>query len=67
MNKDKIILIISNLMNGRYDDSEVDNIITSLKKDLKSTTIADLIFYNNENLSAEQIYEKAIKEPRNYL
>lgn len=67
LNKEELIKIVDKIMNVEGSEEELDNLIDVLEKNVPHPNVSDLIFWNEEELSAAEIVEEALKYKPNIL
>lgn len=60
LSKEEMLKIVEKLSNGEGDDIESSEWIEALERNTGCLDISDYIFWNNEDLTPEQILEKAL-------
>ena len=60
LNKEQVISLIEKIQNSEETEQEVDDMIELLKKNVLDPNVSNLIFWSEEEYSAEQIYEMAM-------
>lgn len=67
LNKEDLIKIVEKILNAEGSEEELDNLIDILEKNVPHPNVNDLIFWNEEELSATEIVEEALKYKPNLL
>lgn len=67
LNKEELIKIVEKIINAEGSEEELDNLIDVLEKSVPHPNVSDLIFWNEEELSATEIVEEALKYKPNLL
>lgn len=60
LNKDDLIVLVSKIMNAEGTEEEIDNRIEILKQNVPHPQVSDLIFWNEVELTPEQVVEQAL-------
>jgi len=66
-NKEELVKIVERILNADGLEEELDNLIDILEKNVPHPNVSDLIFWNEEELSAVDIVDKALKYNPNLL
>ncbi len=67
LNKEELIKVVEKILNAEDSEEELDNLIDILEKNVPHPNVSDLIFWNDEELSAAEIVEEALKYKPNLL
>lgn len=67
LNKEELIKIVEKIINAEGSEEELDDLIDVLEKNVPHPNVSDLIFWNEEELSAAEIVEEAFKYKPNPL
>lgn len=67
LHKEELIKIVEKIINAEGSEEELDNLIDVVEKNVPHPNVSDLIFWNEDELSAEEIVEKAMKYRPNLL
>ena len=60
LTRDEMIALVDRLQRGEGDDTQAGEWLDQLKQSLPHPRISDLIFYSDEELTAEEIVDKAL-------
>lgn len=60
LRKDEVISLITKIMNSEGTETEIDEMISELKRNVPDPHVTNLIFWSEEEYSPEEIYEKAM-------
>lgn len=60
LSKEQLIELIERIINVEEDEKEIDLMINLLERNVPHPEVSDLIFWNNNNYTAEQIMEIAL-------
>lgn len=60
LTKEDLIEIVNKIINVDGEEYEIDNLILILERNVKDPNVTDYIYYPEEELTAEQIVEKAL-------
>ncbi|CAN7762250.1 bacteriocin immunity protein [Paenibacillus sp. LjRoot56] len=58
--KEELIVLVRKIMNVEGSEEEVDNMIELLKSSIPLPEVSDLIYWNENELTAEQVVEQAL-------
>ncbi len=59
--KTELVALVQRILEMRYSEEELPDLMDLLKRSTACPSISDLIFYPNQMMSAEQIIETALK------
>ncbi|WP_328039186.1 bacteriocin immunity protein [Halalkalibacterium halodurans] len=57
--KEELIQLVEKIMNAEGTEEEIDRYMDVLEKIVSDPNVSDLTFWNDEELSAEEIVERA--------
>jgi hypothetical protein len=60
LTRDEMIALVDRLQRGEGDDEQAGEWIDQLNQSVPHPSISDLIFYSDEELSPEEIVDKAL-------
>ncbi|WP_066303907.1 bacteriocin immunity protein [Bacillus sp. FJAT-29814] len=60
LGKDELIILVEKIINVEGSENEINDMICILEKNVLHPEVTDLIFYNDEHLTPEEIVEKAL-------
>lgn len=60
MNKQELISMVQKIIDCNGTDKEIDEMMKVVSKEVPDPAWTNLIYYNDEELTAEQIVEKAL-------
>ncbi len=60
LKKEELIKLVERMCKGEGSDDEISEWMELLEQNLLDPNISDLIFWNNEDLTAEQIVDRAM-------
>ncbi|MDQ1913741.1 bacteriocin immunity protein [Paenibacillus sp. GD4] len=60
LSKEEMIDLVRKIMNSEGSEAEIDIMIDLLKKSVPHPEVSNLIFWNEEELTPEQVVEQAI-------
>ena len=60
-NRKELVVLVERLMSGEGAEREVDDILLELKSKVIHPRVIDLIYYCNEEMTAEQIVDKMLE------
>ncbi|BFT72385.1 bacteriocin immunity protein [Paenibacillus sp. P36] len=58
--KEELIELVRKIMNVEGSEEEIDNMIELLKSNVPHPEVSDLIYWNENELTAEQVVEQAL-------
>ncbi|CAN7743057.1 bacteriocin immunity protein [Paenibacillus sp. LjRoot56] len=58
--KEELIELVRKIMNVEGSEEEIDNMIEILKSNVPHPEVSDLIYWNENELTAEQVVEQAL-------
>ncbi|MGO4109711.1 bacteriocin immunity protein [Paenibacillus sp. YAF4_2] len=58
--KEELIELVRKIMNVEGSEEEIDNMIELLKSNVPHPEVSDLIYWNEKELTAEQVVEQAL-------
>ncbi|GMK38553.1 hypothetical protein PCCS19_16070 [Paenibacillus sp. CCS19] len=65
--KEELIEIVQKIMCAEGSEEELDSLILLLEQNVPHPNVSDLIFWNEEELSAEDVVEQALSYKRELL
>lgn len=60
LNREMLIKLVNDIIECNGTEEEIDNMINILESNIIDPEVTDLIFYSKDNLSAEEIVDKAL-------
>ncbi len=60
LSRKELIKLVSNIIECNGIEEKIDNIFKVLESNVQDPEVTDLIFYSNDNLSAEEIVDKSL-------
>ncbi|MBA2937108.1 bacteriocin immunity protein [Paenibacillus sp. CGMCC 1.16610] len=60
LNKEELIELVRKIMNVEGSEEVIDNMIKLLKSNVPYPEVSDLIYWNENELTAEQVVEQAL-------
>ncbi|MFE5321528.1 bacteriocin immunity protein [Paenibacillus sp. NPDC056579] len=60
LSKEELIELVRKIMNVEGSEEEIDNMIDLLKYSVPHPEVSDLIYWNENELTAEQVVEQAL-------
>ena len=60
LNKEELIELVRKIMNVEGSEEEIDNMIELLKSNVPHPDVSDLIYWNENELTAEQVVKQAL-------
>ena len=60
LSKKDLIDMVTKILDVSGEEYEIDNLVLIVENAVKNTDISDYIYYSDEDLTAEQIIEKAL-------
>jgi hypothetical protein len=68
LTKEELISIVEKILNADGPEEELDNLIDKVEESVPHPNVSDLIFWNEEELSAEEIVNRVLNyKPNIYL
>ncbi|ART78172.1 hypothetical protein B4U37_19940 [Sutcliffiella horikoshii] len=68
LTKEELVSIVEKILNADGSEEELDNLIDKVEASVPHPNVSDLIFWNEEELSAEEIVNRALNyKPNIYL
>lgn len=65
LTREELIKLVEKMCNGEGSDDEIGEWIEILEKNIQDPNVSDLIYFNNEKLTPEQIVDRAMNyKPR---
>lgn len=61
MTKERLIKIVERIINVDGTEGEIDDLLKILEGNVPHLQVSDLIYWNEKDLSAEEIVEKALE------
>ena len=60
LNRERLIKLVNDIIEFNGTEEDIDNMINILESNIIDPEVTDLIFYSKDNLSAEEIVDKAL-------
>lgn len=60
MTRDELIQLVEKIIQVNGTEEEIDNMLDIFQKNVPYPHVSDLIYWNADNLTAEQIVDKAL-------
>ena len=60
LSRKQLIKLVEKIKNAQGTEKEIDDMIALLGRNVPDPEVTDLIFWNEENLTSEQIVDKAL-------
>jgi hypothetical protein len=60
INREELVKAVEKIMNADGTEKELDSLLDMLEKNVPHPNVNDLIFWNEEDLSAEEIVDEAL-------
>ncbi|MBY0204746.1 hypothetical protein J2T16_005325 [Paenibacillus intestini] len=60
-NQEHLVLLVRKIMNAEGTEQELDDMLTEVQKALPYAEVSNLIFWDERELTAEQIVEEALQ------
>jgi len=60
-NHEHLVLLVRKIMNAEGTEQELDDMLTEVQKALPYAEVSNLIFWDERELTAEQIVEEALQ------
>ena len=60
LNRQQLIDLVTKIINVEGSEEEIDVWITTLEKNVPHPNVSDLIYYPDEEMTAEEIVDKAL-------
>lgn len=60
LTREELIKLVKKMCNGEGSDDEISEWIELLEQNVPDPNVSDLIFWNNEGLTPEQIVDRAM-------
>jgi hypothetical protein len=60
LSKGELIILVQKIIDCDYTEKQINEMIKTLGENVPDPEVINLIYWNNENLTAEQIVEKAL-------
>ena len=63
LSKKELINLVKRIIQVDGSEEEINEMINVLKKNVPHPSVTDLIFYSEDDMTAEEIIEKALSHP----
>lgn len=60
LSRDELIILVSKIISGEGSESEIDEMLDLLERNVPDTHVSDLIFWSDIEYSPEEIVNKAM-------
>ncbi|WP_368244720.1 hypothetical protein [Clostridium tertium] len=60
LNRERLIKLVNDIIEFNGTEEDIDNMINILESNIIDPEVTDLIFYSKDNLSVEEIVDKAL-------
>jgi len=60
LSREELVKLVAAIMNGEGTEEEIDNMIHLLRRNVPDPSVSNLIFWNDEELSPEEIVDIAL-------
>ena len=61
LTRDELINLVNKIVECKGSEEEINKMIEVLEKNVPNPEVSDLIYWNEEELTSEQIVDKALK------
>ncbi|MCG1021434.1 bacteriocin immunity protein [Sutcliffiella horikoshii] len=62
LTKEELVILVQKILKADGSEEELDNMIDTVEQNVPHSNVSDLIFWNEEGLSAEEIVNRTLND-----